>query len=223
MPSDPPYHSNGVLWSRVSPLPDRPTAIVATGPSLAQLNFNLLRHCNVIAINGAADFLTLPYLWFTLDPSPANRKISERIHKPYQGCMAVPEDYGQPNCRISTHRTALHNPDIRYLKRGLVGVFSSDPKVIGSGNSAYGGLNLAFLATRNNRNKKIAVFGVDGTQGYYCSPGTPRNLVGLDRLFETAVRPLENEGYQVLNGSPNSRVTCFLRAHPNKVAEWLTR
>lgn len=211
-----------VTWGRVSQHCDR-VVVLGSGPSIADLDFNLLRAAQadgvfVIAINGAANQYLEADAWFTLDPhSLASRLAPIKGQRWY---VAIPDDFGLPNCRFPAlrdpppaqptylHRLVGNNDGTLCSKYGL----SEDPGAIYTGNSAYGGLGVAYLMQA----RSIALLGVDGTYGYfYDANHTSGRLTHLPNLFASAVPQLDGRNVRVINGSPNSIVTCFDRMHPN--------
>lgn len=213
-------------WSRISDQADK-IAIIASGPSSYGVNFgHLAPDVHIIAIKGAIDGLLRVDKWVTVD---ANNRVRERWMKtPRFGVdyiAAVPEDYGHPQARVLWHRDPPER-HFRFLHRisgegryGFPGL-SEDASAVHSGNSAYGGLGIAY----HMRPRKIAIFGLDATQDQYGigGAGRPRGLLThLPQLFASAVPQLLSRGISVVLGSPDSRVRSFERMNPNVAIRWL--
>ena len=96
---------------------------------------------------------------------------------------------------------------------------AEEPSYIHTGNSAYGALGLAY----HLRGAQVAFLGLDGTQApYRVAPGAPRtSMAHLPALFASALPQLRGRGTSVVNGSPNSRVTCFPVMRPQEVLKWM--
>lgn len=211
-----------VTWGRVSAKADR-VVIVASGPSLRGFNLAVLRDLQqdagvyVIAVNGASTAVPFADAWFTLDPHHLKDRLT-----PIAGGLwyaAIPDDFGTVYARIADHR-APPPKQVTYLHR-LVGNgpllskmgLSEDPACIYTGNSAYGALGVAY----HMRPKRVLMLGVDGTRGYfYNTNGISGDLAHLPPLFESATWQLQDRGITVINGSPNSIVTCFPRMTPDE-------
>lgn len=224
---------NGVKWGRVSS-EHRPEkiVIVASGPSLNNFNFNILKRDDlyIITVNDAGKYVPFADAWFTLDPWG--------LHGPqlppddFSGKLfaAVPEDFGLPNARISEHRTVCPRP-ITYLHRivfhsrtpltndeyrnwGL----NEDPSCINTLNSGFGAFNLAY----HMRPKKILLLGLDASHGYfYDTHKNTRSLSFLPLIFESTIPQIERAGISVVNGSVNSRITCFERMSIENALDFL--
>ena len=217
-------------WSKVTGKHSR-FLIVASGPSANDASADLLADAfesgvHIIAINGS--ILWLPYAsdWFTLDPGRVNRPLMKRPRPGVRYFAAVPNDYGTPTAEHITHRRRAE-PGIRYLKRAqgapVAGfVLSEDPEYIRSGNSAFGGLNMAFLMTPKT-GSRVALIGVDATRAQYAhgQRGRPGKMWHLPALFMSAFPQLLARKMQVVNGSPYSRVKAFKRTSANKAIKWV--
>lgn len=214
-----------VTWGRVTSRFDR-VLIVASGPSVSVVDPQHIVSAQqagvyVIAVNHAGHVFPSADAWFTLDPHSLFQRMP-----PLQGgvhYLAIPDDFGTPTARNGltdpppTNATYLHRligNGVLNSKEGL----SEDTSSIFTGNSAYGALGVAY----HMRPKKIAILGVDGTKGYFYSPqANSGNLDHLPSLFASAVPQLNERGIEVLNGSPDSSVTCFRKSFPLEAIEWI--
>jgi len=212
---------------------EKKVLIVATGPSLRPEHLPRISELlvdsgiHVIAVNRAIEKVAFVNSWFTLDPSSKNQLL---MAVPVEGVTyyaAVPNDFGKPSARVDHHREPKDSNAV-YLRRitgngpwsakyGL----SEVPWAIHTGNSAWGALGVAYLMFP----KWIVLLGVDGTQEQYgIINGRPKNdLSHLPNLFATALAQLQNRKITVLNGSSDSKVTCFPRNDPISAVEWLKK
>lgn len=203
-------------------------AIVATGPSARGVGYHLFApHVHVIAVKGSIHDLPRADSWFTVDANDRTRK--HHMQKRREGThyyAAVPPDYGSPNALVPWHRRPAE-PDVHFLRRiqgetrkcNVFGL-SEDPTSIHTGNSAWGALGLAY----HMRPRRIALFGVDGSQSVYGlgGAGRPRGWLGhLPDLFASAMPQLGMRRMEVRNGSLRSNVTCFPRLHWGETIKWL--
>ena len=121
----------------------------------------------------------------------------------------------------TAHRGRPTNtPKYWYHRWGCVPGLSEDPSKIHTGNSVYGALGLAY----HWKPKNILLLGVDGTNEPKVTNGRPTdyNISHLNLLFSTAVIQLRRQGITVINGSENSKVTCFTRCTPQRGLKWLS-
>jgi hypothetical protein len=201
------------------------SVIIATGPSVEEVELDFLPHVRVITVNGALHHAPRPCAWITCD---ARRKNRERMARPIAGVefyAAVRDDYGQPGARHvdlrappEEHVKFVHRRDGDHHPLRSCPRLSEDPGVLHGGNSAYVALGLAYLQGV----RFLGILGLDGTMnGYAWDLGWPIDLTHLDWLFSSAVPQLKARGVQVVNGSPGSRVTCFPRTEPQEVVRWL--
>lgn len=214
---------NGIKWGRVASPKNKikNIIIVASGPSVNAIDFNLLKNKKdsfIITVNGAGNHVPFADAWFTLDPwGLANKQIPRNGFK---GALyaAVPEDYGLPTAKSIQHRITPKQ-NITYLHRLQSHNFtnvssetaykiglSEDTSCINTGNSGYGALNLAY----HMRPENIYLLGVDGTIGYfYTNKERNRPLTYLPLLFKSAIPRLSSAGINVYNVSPTSMISCF--------------
>lgn len=189
--------------------------IIGGGESLRDFDFPDLRtlDATIIGVNGVVDYLTYRGYWFTLDPGGLNIERLERLPEGVEPVMAVPEWFKRgayPNVRYFDRVEGTSFGWVRAAE-GL----SDDPGKIHTGNSFYGALGFA----KHLGAKRTALLGLDakGDSHWY----DPSELCGpmdhLPALFETIDEP----EMEIVNGSPESRVTCFPRMPPEKALEWL--
>lgn len=186
--------------------------IVGSGKSLEHFNFGRLsnQNCYIIAVNNAGNFVPFADAWFTLDPWGLYGPQLPNKHFKGRLFAAVPEDFATPNARVWSHRPQP-TADITYLHRmeNKIGL-AEDPSCINTGNSGFGAMGMAY----HLRPRKILLLGIDGGGGYfYTDNETHRNLGHLGSLFAGALPQLRREQIEVINGSPDSKVTCFVRHH----------
>lgn len=199
-----------IAWTRADRI-----AVVASGPSLNDVDPAIFaeKGVTIIAVNGAIGWLPRADYWFSLDPAPEN---IVRCSNPVDGVryvMAAPKYTHLPG--HVTHLSRIAGG--LFGKARAPGGLSEREGCINTGNSAYGALGLAY----HMRPAKIALFGVDGSQEARVTGGFPRTLEHLPPLFETAVPQLVGAGIEVVNGSPESAVTCFERMAPQRALKWL--
>lgn len=219
-----------VTWGQVTERAER-IVIVATGPSVSFVPLTLFEALYamgvyILGVNGAGMWLPKMNGWFTLDPSPRNRQITSLRKQGVTYYVAVPDDYGQPNARLESHRSSRlqHVVYLRrvegsgYLKQRLT--LSEDPYSVHTGNSAWGALGIAYLMKPH----KIVLLGVDCNNNGYAYQRRLRPKHSFDHLpalFASACPQLERSKITILNGSMESRLTCFEKAKPVKALEWI--
>lgn len=189
--------------------------IVASGPSSRSVSASLIGKTSamIVAVNGAIDWLPRADVFFTLDPSPANQERMMNRREGTSYVCAAPPDL----CYLSPVVTRLERRYDPGRVLGILPTLSEDPGTINTGNSAWGALGLAY----HLRPGLIVLLGVDGTQEERREGGKPRSLVHLPDLFASAVPQLEREGIEVINGSPDSLVTCFPRMSPTEALSYI--
>lgn len=196
------------------PQSDR-VVIVGSGPSLRDIAPNEITRsgATVIAVNGAIDWLGSADYWFTLDPSQVNLV---RMRNKVEGCQYVacgPNYFRAPQGVLKLHR----REGVLLGKARAPGGLSDSADTINTGNSGFGGLGLAY----HMRPRRVALLGIDGHQVRRVDGGMPRTLEHLPALFESALPQLQSAGIEVVNGSPESAVTCFPRMTPSEAVQWL--
>jgi hypothetical protein len=180
----------------------------------------------ILGVNGAALWLPKMNGWFTLDPSRENRQVMMKRQHQAAYYAAVPDDYGSPNARVIYHRypplrhvNYLHRIEgTGYLKQRFT--LSEDDGSIHTGNSAWGALGLAYLMKPN----KIVLLGVDCTNNGYAYQRRVRPKHSFDHLpflFASACEQLSREKIAILNGSMESRITCFDKVKLATALDWI--
>jgi len=196
--------------------------IVATGPSLRGFSIsklgNIPKSVHIIAVKGAIRYIPRADSWLTVD---VNRRCLPFMQNRREGVhyyAAVPADFGTARARVQAHRT-FSDPAVTYLRRTWGDGLPDDPGIIYTGNSGWGALQLAWHMGA----KRVALLGIDGTQsGYAMDVGSPRgSLLKIPDMFEKAVEQLEAADIRVINGSPDSRVSCFQRTTPEDAIDWI--
>lgn len=189
--------------------------VLGSGPSLHQISAAQVAAANavIIAVNGAIEWTERADYWFTLDPSGINLVRANNPRRGTHYVMAVPKVTPTPQ-----HVTRIDRIIGTLFDRARApGGLSERHNGVNTGNSAFGALGLAY----HMRPSKIVLLGVDATQERRIDGGMPRTLAHLPPLFETAVPQLDQSGIDVVNGSPNSAITCFPRMTPQEALTWL--
>lgn len=215
---------NGITFSKINSTQPDTVVIVGSGRSVKNFDFNTIpSDAVIIAVNGAAQFLPRVDYWFTLDPWGLHGPQVPKNHPKCQLWAAVSDDFATPYARTPDHRKRPY-PGINYLHRlashnmtnqssetAFTMGLSEDNGCISTGNSGYGALNFAY----HLKPKNIILLGIDGDIGYfYSETHTNRPLTFLPQMMESAVEQLKNASIRVINGSPNSQITCFDRCSP---------
>lgn len=192
--------------------------VIGGGRSLSGFNFGVLANqdCYIIVVNDVGNLVPFADAWFTLDPwglygpQLPSDKFKGKLY------AAVPDNFGTPEARLRVHRI-MPKAKITYLKRvPNPGGLSEDTSVIYTGNSGFGAFGMAY----HMRPKKVLLLGIDGDVGYfYTKKKTNKNLAHLPKVFNDSVHQLRENNIQVINGSPNSAVTCFTRYTPDYAVE----
>lgn len=218
----------GLKWGKVDvSLKPKKIVIVATGPSLIDFDYNLLRDRGyyIICVNEAWKNVPFADAWFTLDPHGFSK--NQLPKSPFTGQLfaAVPEDFGLANARIGDHR-CYAPPEVTYLHRivwhSLNGInlneylnwgLNEDVGSINTLNSGYGAFGLAY----HYRPEKILLLGLDASSGYAYNPAqVTRSLQHLPALFQSTLPQINAAKIEVINGSENSKIECFPRMNVNK-------
>jgi hypothetical protein len=204
---------------------------VCSGPSLTGIDLSPLQnHVTTITVNGSWRAANWADFWFTGDPWG--------IHGPqlppesFTGALyaAISQDHGtgtalsikhrrEPSERVSCVQAIFDNNYEKSIKERRCYGLSEDCRAIAGGNSGYGALNMAYLM----RPRNIVIFGLDGNSGYFYNTGeTNRDLDHLPEYFESSVDQLKAKGIQVINASPESKITCFPKVDPTDAIDWFS-
>lgn len=217
-PKIPPLQYSDLEFTQVTEKAMR-IAIVASGPSLRGFSLEFDPSVTVIAINSTLPFIPKVDFWFTLDPSPVNRTIMANPRPGVKYYAAVPETYGSRTAPSAAMQWPVDS-HVKYLRRVTGNAFgrlrakaglSQDRGAIHTGNSAWGGFQLAHHMDPD----KIALFGVDG-YGPYFFGGKPRCLSSMKFLFSSI-----NTEVLVVNGSLMSKIRNFPQKSPADARAWL--
>lgn len=194
---------------RVIPVRKR-AVIVASGPSAR--GFIPPDGVSVIAVNGAIEWLPRADYFFTLDPSPENRRRLMYRRAGVTYCAAGPVG-NVPGVR-GFERIARRGPEPRdygspawWLWRwSAVAGLSDNGRQIHTGNSAYGALGLAYHLGFTD----VALIGVDGTSEARVEGGKPGNLSHLSLLFASALPQIRVVSCGKLTGIPQMHFEDWL-------------
>lgn len=201
----------------------RRVVIAGSGPSLESLvGLGQMPGVSVIAVNGAVEHVRSDH-FFTLDPSPENRR---RMRDPVAGVRywaAVPPEYGTPHAKTGAMREPA-DQHVTYLRRmtgdgplGALHGLSTNAGQINTGNSAWGALQLAVLMGA----RRIVLIGVDGGGPYFRGGGETRDLGHLPSLFASAVSQFRRRDVEVANAGADSAITCFPRMPWEEAQRWI--
>lgn len=168
----------------------RPCIIVASGPSAK--GFIPPDDVTVFAVNGVIDWIGRADYWFTLDPSPANKK---RMNNPrpgvqYFGAFNLRRHVDTPShvrVLVRAESDKITTGDGRYTPQwwfdrwGCVAGISPDKNKIHSGNSAWGALQLA----HHLGYRRALLIGVDASSEPRLEGGLTNDLCHLPLLFNS--------------------------------------
>lgn len=172
--------------------------IIGSGQSsreaIAYLSRKPKRDFDVMAINGASEYVNYD-LFFTLDPSDVNLSYIISGNDSKKHYMATDPSYVVPKeiedlCTILYRKEERqaepkdkNSPEWWFWRWRCVGGLSIDKKIINSGNSAFGGLGLAYHLGYTN----VALIGVDADDNDRVCGGKTNNLSHLPLLFDSAL------------------------------------
>lgn len=184
--------------------------IVASGPSAR--GFVPPDEVTVIAVNGAIEWLSRADYFFTLDPSPENRRrlTCQRAGVAY--CAAGPVGHAPGVRRFQRIARRGQEPQERYSpawwlwRWSAVAGLSENARQIHTGNSAYGALGLAWHLGFTD----VALMGVDGTEEARIEGGQPGNLSHLPLLFASALPQIRVVSCGKLTGIPQMHFEDWL-------------
>lgn len=199
--------------------------IVGTGPSIA-LRTVTLKADIIIAVNQASLIPDIkPDLWFTLDLSERNLELIDEytnIHSKCKFIVACELRTKLPRhvYRVQRISNKYEHATSSFERWSCVPTLSEDCSKVHTGNSMWGALQIAY----HLKPQKIAMLGLDGSRLPSVMSGhNPRDLSHLPKLFESSVEQLNRNNIQVVNGSPNSSVTCFNRMSPDEAITWVNQ
>lgn len=190
--------------------------VVAGGPSVLGQDLRLLAGRRVVAVNSSYRAVPWADYLFTMDGRWLIHNRSD-ILRTYKG----PGTGGPYRGRVVTDSNRLSMlhiswPEVLHLERGRAKGISTDPTMVcGYYTSLHGAINVAALAGAT----RIVLLGADGGPGpdgklYHHEPHPWRiKLRDFWRLMatelKTTVEPLNAAGIEVINCSPESRLTCW--------------
>jgi hypothetical protein len=192
--------------------------IVGSGPSAEK--FVPPDNVDIIAVNGAIDWLTRADYFFTLDDSLVNMKRLTNQRSGVKYCAAFSPNIKTPNNVRRFNRIGLRikepaakNNEFWWAWRwsAKLGLCESKDD-ISSGNSAYGAVNLAYHLDY----KYVAVIGVDGTsEPRVDGTGRPNNLSHLPLLFYSASQQINLISLGKISSIPQMTLSNWLKYTSN--------
>ena len=178
---------------------DRPVAVIGGGPSVKDIDFDMLRGAHVLAVKNT--IFDVPWA----DAGFAHGNYEEMRDK----LADVPARVYWALYADQRHPAPLKN--VTFLKRQYGVGMSDDPGVI------YGGATSGFAAMQiciHKRAKSIVLFGFD----YDRATSTTTDTRGFKRVanwrewaehFRVYVPHLTKHGISVANACPSSAISCF--------------
>jgi hypothetical protein len=203
------------IWS-----PDDVCIILAGGPSLRDQNhypiLNLAQHLRIITINDSWRLVPFGEIHYFCD----EKWWSDQIARNYRALNVNYSFHDSIYLQtwIGSHDSFIDHPQVRHLNLTGQQGLETDPTGLRHGsNSGYQAINLAY----HYGAKKIILLGYDmhvaanGRTHWHDAPRQAPNAFA-DILkqtmlphFQTLVEPLEDEGVQVINATPDSELKCF--------------
>lgn len=172
----------------------------------------------VIAVNGAIDWLSRADYFFTLDPSPVNKKRLSRRRRGTTYCAAgiyMPGVISYERISRRGVEPQPHGGPAWWLWRwSAVETLSRHPGQIHSGNSAWGALGLAYHLGFTD----VALVGVDGTAADRIEGGSSNNLSHLPLLFASALSQINLTSCGELTGVPQLTFEDWYENSVNRTA-----
>lgn len=190
---------------------NRPVAIVGGGPSLRGFDFNRLRdRFTVLAVNASMFDIPFAAAGFSID----NRAIREwwlRLR-----LLEFDQYYAVPDNKLKISHPAP-TTKMHFVRRyqGTEFTISSD-RITAGGTSGFGALHLAFLKGA----QRIVLFGYDygaaasvwhHNESHYTFRQNQNDLLWDEwaQNFNRASAILKKHKVEVINASPESRITAF--------------
>lgn len=189
--------------------PDATIACVASGPSLTQVDVDLLRgQVPVITVNDAVRLAPWADVAYATD------------HRWWQHHRGLPTFQGlkySMGTSVGKRNPIAQHPDVTVLRNTGADGLELDPHGLRNGrNSGAAAVNLAVHFGA----KRILLLGytmglVNGKHHFFgnhpsgLSQTSEALYVTFRRLFETLVEPLQAAGVTVLNCTPGTRLGCF--------------
>lgn len=191
--------------------------ILGSGPSLDGFDYGLLSGRSVIAVNDAgllqypeSGTLISTDLWWWMSVIAGQRSLALS--------RAAEILCTEENCYAEVRSVDAR---VRYVRRVRKAGLSDQPSCLhGIYTGAHAALNHAFL----NGAQRIVLLGVDlkpagarkYTYGGDVTPRTARQFVNMMAVLESCAVPLAQAGVKVVNGSPDSALTCWPRMRPEE-------
>lgn len=194
--------------------------ILGSGPSLDGFNFIRLLGREVVAINdaglklcpNASTLLSTDARWWM------SVRTGERSLSAFKGACIVCTDFEFMTAGGISDRRLLY----RARKRAMG--LSPDPKTLhGVHTGVHAALNYAAHRIEAGESSgPIVLLGVDlkpdgarkYTYGGAVTPRTDGQFARMREALESCVKPLHKRGIAVVNGSPDSALTCWPRCSP---------
>ena len=189
--------------------------IVASGSSLNSFDKKSLEVLNIptIAVNKEYWKFNADY-WCTIDPAPQQNILDDKTKNTY---------------KYVGYKEAVTGHNVHNLKRFLINskdqasstnsLLCEERDTIQTHNSSYAAFNLAY----HMQAKKVLLLGVDANNYNYPenSRGWKISISKIPFLFETALPQIKKRGIEVVNGSLQSRVTCFDNMTIEGALKWI--
>ncbi len=198
------FNWNNIKYTKVKPIWKGETVfIIGGGPSLSKFDFNRLRDKNTLAINKAVQTCPWADILYWTD-SRVYSWLKNDINK-FQGDKYTIKPFNTP-------------PSVKVLKNTGANGLELDPSGIKHGNnSGYAAINLAYHLGV----KRIVLLGFDmgnlGAKSHY-HEGYPVSMTmnktyesKMLPVFNSLVKPLKENGVEVINASMVSKIKCFKR------------
>ncbi len=203
--------------------------IVASGISLRGFDLASIKDKGfIITVNDTGKEILFADAWITIDPwglhipQSSNNPPPQLPPPTFEGKIyaGVSENYNTLSCKIVDGKSMIddriifirrlsrtNNPDAR-REHSYYYRLSEDPATVATGNSGYAAFNIAYQMKPNN----IILLGIDGGTGYwFTDTKTNKSLDGLNELFTASIPQIKKANINVINGSINSKITCFPR------------
>jgi hypothetical protein len=202
---------------------DKPVFLIGGGTSLRGLDFSALRstHAYVVGVNQAI-FDAPVCAGFSADSLFIEHRAGQLQRLVARGIEIVLAPGAAPGSAPGAPKMRV--PGAIYLTRKITSGLSSDPTIVHSiGSSGYAAINLAVL----KHARRIVLFGFDyHTRNgehyhdhfpwYWQHSGWSTWAQG----YESMLPALRAAGVEVINASPTSAITCFLKLTIEDALAW---
>jgi hypothetical protein len=193
-----------------------PKGAIIVGSGTSGEGFVPPRGTDIIAVNGAVEWLQRADYFFTLDPTPVNIKRLQNYCESVQCYTSIPAVHVTHDPLLKNNVTLLKSVTISHgylyddgspeywLKRwGSVKGLSEDKNSIHTGNSAYGALGLAYHLGY----ERVLLIGIDANNEPRVEGGIPNNLSHLPLLFKSALPQIDFKSCGKMAGVPKITLT----------------